>query len=216
VLSYYTFSPETIAAFARPAAPARAAEPLKILAGGNLEGRKGVAIALQGLALAKKAGARFFYRVTGRGSELEHLVRLARQLGIEQEVSIGHGFPREDYARELQKTDLYLLPSLREGGGLTMMEAMLAGCVPIVADAGGPGTAVTDDCGVRIPVESPAQMAREIAAAIVRLDQNRALLAQMSAAAPRRIAEQYAHHRFIEAIRAVYDAALAVPAPAGV
>jgi glycosyltransferase involved in cell wall biosynthesis len=207
VLSYYTFLPETIAAFARPTAPRSAGEPLRILAGGNLEGRKGVAIALQGLALAKKAGARFSYRVTGRGPELEHLERLAKQLGIEEEVSLGRGFPREDYVKELQKTDLYLLPSLREGGGLTMMEAMLAGCVPIVADAGGPGTAVADDCGFRISIESPEQMAREISLAVVRLDQDRSLLAQMGTAAPRRIAEQYAHHHFIETIRAVYDEA---------
>ncbi len=205
VLSYYTFTPDKIAAFARPADSPRPAEPLKILAGGNLEGRKGVAIALRGLALAKKAGARFTYRVTGRGPELEHLQRLAKQLGIEQEVTLGHEFPREDYVEELRKTDLYLLPSLREGGGLTMMEAMLAGCVPIVANAGGPGTAVSDDCGIRIPVESPEQMARDIATAVVQLDKDRGLLTRMSAAAPRRIAKEYAHERFINAIRTVYD-----------
>ena len=204
ILSYYTFSPETIAAFARPAFLPQPGDPLKILAGGNLEGRKGIAVALQALALAKKAGARFTYRVTGSGPELAYLEGLARQLGIENEVLLGQGFPRENYIPELQKTDLYLLPSLREGGGLTMMEAMLAGCVPIVADAGGPGTAVSDACGIRIPVESPAQMARDIAAAVVRFDQDRTLLAQMGAASPRRIAEQYAHHRFIETIRGVY------------
>ena len=207
VLSYYTFTPEKIADFARPGITAPSSGPLTILAGGNLEGRKGVAVALEGLALAKKAGARFTYRVTGRGPELEHLQHLAKKLGIEQEVTLGQGFPREDYIKELQKTDLYLLPSLREGGGLTMMEAMLAGCVPIVANAGGPGTAVADDCGFRIAIESPAQMARDIAAAVVRLDQDRGLLAQMSAAAPHRVAEQYSHERFIAAIRAVYDEA---------
>lgn len=209
VLSYYTFTPEKVTSFARPPATLSSPEsvPLKILAGGNLEGRKGVAVALEGLALAKKAGARFTYRVTGRGPELEHLQHLSKKLGIDQEVILGQGFPREDYVKELQKTDLYLLPSLREGGGLTMMEAMLAGCVPIVANAGGPGTAVADDCGFRIPIESPVQMARDIAAAVVRMDQDRTFLAQMSMAAPRRIAEQYSHDRFIAAIRAVYDKA---------
>ncbi len=207
VLSYYTFSPETIAAFARPAFVQRPDEPLKILAGGNLEGRKGIAVALQGLALAKKAGARFTYRVTSHGPELEHLKRLARELGIENEVSLGHGFPREEFIRGLHDTDLYLLPSLREGGGLTMMEAMLAGCVPIVADAGGPGTAVSDECGVRIPVHTPEQMARDIADAVIRFDRDRPLVAQMGAAGPRRIAEQYAHARFVEAMRSIYAAA---------
>jgi glycosyltransferase involved in cell wall biosynthesis len=209
VLSYYTFLPETIAAFARPQGMDRGKGPLKILAGGNLEGRKGVAIALEGLALAKKAGAHFRYCVTGGGPELEHLKRLAIALGLEQEVILGEGFPREDYVKELQKTDLYLLPSLREGGGLTMMEAMLAGCVPIVADAGGPGTAVTSDCGVKVPVKTPVQMAEDIAAAVVRLDQDRVFLEQLSAAAPQRIAKRYAHESFIDAIRTVYKEALA-------
>jgi glycosyltransferase involved in cell wall biosynthesis len=209
VLSYYTFSPETIAAFARPPASTPQDGPLRILAGGNLEGRKGIAIALQGLAIAKKEGARFHYRVTSRGPELEHLQRLAKNLGLEQDVIIGEGFPREDYVNELKKTDVYLLPSLREGGGLTMMEAMLAGCVPIVADAGGPGTAVTDECGFKIKVETPEQMARDIATAIVRLDRDRSLLQRLGAAAPGEIERRYAHHLFIKAIRDVYDRALA-------
>lgn len=207
VLSYFTFTPETIAPLTHPRAERPANAPLRILAGGNLEGRKGIAIALHGLALAKKAGTQFFYRVTGRGPELEYLQHLARELAIDDCVILGEGFSRDDYVQELKKTDVYLLPSLREGGGLTMMEAMLAGCVPIVADAGGPGTAVSEECGFRIPIESPAQMARDIAAAVTKLDHNRDLLAQMSEAAPRRIAGHYAHDRFIAAISSVYEKA---------
>jgi glycosyltransferase involved in cell wall biosynthesis len=217
VLSYYSFDPATIAAFARPAGAPVNDGPLRLLAGGNLEGRKGIAIALEAVALAKRQGARISYRVTGRGSEQEHLQNLARRLDIEAEVIIGQGFPREHYHRELQKTDIYLLPSLREGGGLTMMEAMLAGCVPIVADCGGPGTAVADDCGFRIPVTTPAQMAREIAGAICRLDADRELLATLGRAAAQRIAGQYAKPRFNAAMQAVYESAGAstAAAPAG-
>ena len=170
VLSYYAFNAATIAMFARPEFKARENAPLKILAGGNLEGRKGVAIALQGLALAKERGAKFAYRITGKGSEEAHLKQLASTLGLENEVIIGQAFSRDDYMRELKDSDLYLLPSLREGGGLTMMEAMLAGCVPIVADCGGPGSAVIDECGVRIPVTTPDDMAEKIADAVVRFD----------------------------------------------
>lgn len=209
VLSYYTFTPETIASFARPAPATVNDGPLRILAGGNLEGRKGIAIALQGLAIAKKEGARFFYRVTSRGPELEHLKRLAKDLGIDQDVTIGEGFPREDYVKELQKTDVYLLPSLREGGGLTMMEAMLAGCVPIVADAGGPGTAVTKECGFKIAIDTPEQMARDIANAVLQLDRDRSLLQRLGAAAPGLIESRYSHKRFVDTMRDMYEQALA-------
>ena len=207
VLSYYAFSAENIAKFARPQfKPRENGAPLKILAGGNLEGRKGVAIALHGLALAKKQGAKFLYRVTGKGSEETHLRQLTAALGLEKDVLIGQPFPRENYMAELQDIDLYLLPSLREGGGLTMMECMLAGCVPIVADCGGPGTAVTDDCGVRVPVTTPQEMAEKIGAAVVRFDRDRALIPKMGAAAAERIATTYADHRFLDAMREVYQA----------
>ena len=208
VLSYYAFSGETIACFARPGFKERNGAPLKILAGGNLEGRKGVAMALQGLAIAKQQGASFSYCITGTGPEHQHLEALAKKLGLEKEVVIGRAFSREDYVRELKDSDLYLLPSLREGGGLTMMEAMLAGCVPIVAHCGGPGTAVADDCGVRIPVKSPEQMSADIASAVVRFDRNRALIPKMGAAAAASISERYAEHRFLAAMKKVYEAAM--------
>ena len=207
VLSYYAFSAPTIASFARPEFRTREG-PLKILAGGNLEGRKGVAIALQGLDLAKKQGARFTYRITGKGPEEAHLKQLSAALGLEKEVIIGQAFSREDYARELKDSDLYLLPSLREGGGLTMMEAMLSGCVPIVADCGGPGSAVTDECGVRVPVTTPREMAEKIAEAVVRFDRNRPLIAQMGRAAAARIEGAYSDRSFLTAIKEVYDAAM--------
>lgn len=209
VLSYYAFSGATIASFARPEFKPRANGPLKILAGGNLEGRKGVAIALHGLALAKKQGAKFAYRITGKGPEEAHLKQLAPALGLENDVIIGQAFSREDYMRELKDSDLYLLPSLREGGGLTMMEAMLAGCVPIVADCGGPGSAVTDECGVRVPVTTPAGMAEKIGEAVVRFDKNRSLIVKMGQAAAERIATTYADHRFLSSIKEVYDSAAA-------
>lgn len=209
VLSYYALSAATVASFARPNFKERNGAPLKIFASGALEGRKGVAVALQGLALARKHGAKFSYRITSSGPEHQHLEALTKQLGLEHDVIIGKQFSREDYVRELQDSDLYLLPSLREGGGLTMMEAMLAGCVPIVADCGGPGTAVTDECGVRVPVSSPSQMAADIAAVVLRFDRDRALLPKMGAAAAASIAERYADHRFLAAIKTIYDAATA-------
>ena len=209
VLSYYSFDAATIATFTPAEFPVRTGRPLKILAGGNLEGRKGVAIALEGLALAKKEGARFLYRVTSQGPEQQALLALAERLELSNEVSIGKRFGQQEYIRELQDTDLFLLPSLREGGGTTMMEAMLAGCVPIVADCGGPGTAVTDECGVRIPIQSPKQMAGDIAAAVLRFDRDRELVAKLGAAASRRISEHYKEQNFSQTVREVYDRALA-------
>jgi len=209
VQSYYSFSPQDIEKLARPRFEV-SDRPLKILAGGNLEGRKGVAIALEALGLAKKSGVKFSYRITGNGPERQHLQKLAEQLGIAGDVTIGQGFSREEYLRELKETDIYLLPSLREGGGLTMMEAMLSGCVPIVADAGGPGTAVDNGCGFKIPVKTSRQMAEEIRDAIVYLDRNRKEIAEMGARAAQRIAGNYTESRFNEVMKECYERAVSL------
>ena len=208
VLSYYSFSPERLASMRRPAFSDTTGRPLKLFGSGNLEGRKGVAIALHALKLVKDRGVKFAYRYTSQGPELPHLLALARRLGLADDVDLGNPFPRGEYIKELWDTDLYLLPSLREGGGLSMMEAMVAGCVPIVADCGGPGTAATDDCGVRVPVQSLPQMASNIAAAIVRFDSDRKFISRMGQAAERRITETYGEKHFMLAMEACYRAAL--------
>jgi glycosyltransferase involved in cell wall biosynthesis len=112
---------------------------LRIVAGGNLEGRKGVAIALRALALLKKKKIPFRYRYLGKGPEASYLRRLTEKLGLSSEVEFCDSLRGDDYIRALQESHIYLLPSLREGVPLTQMEAMAAGCVPVVADCGGAG-----------------------------------------------------------------------------
>jgi len=178
--------------------------PLRIFASGNLEGRKGVALVLRALALVKQRGIPFHYRVTSHGPELNHLKKLARHLKLEDCVSLGAPFSGEEYFQALRTFDISLLPSLREGGGLSTMEAMLAGCVPIVADCGGPGDAVTNECGYKIPVTTPQQMTLDIANAIITLHEEPEKFSRLGPAASERIADLYSEQRFRNHIDAVY------------
>jgi glycosyltransferase involved in cell wall biosynthesis len=132
-----------------------------------------VAIALQAIAEAKARGIRVEYQVTSRGPELEHLKKLARNLGISDQVILGERFEAEDFAEALGTFDICLVPSLRDGAGLSIMEAMLAGCVPIVADWCGPAEFVTEDCGFKVPVTNPKRMAQDLADILCLLDSDR-------------------------------------------
>jgi glycosyltransferase involved in cell wall biosynthesis len=89
-----------------------------------------------------------------------------------------------------------------------MMEAMLAGCVPVVADRGGPGEIVTDECGFRIPVTSPDQMVNDLCDTILHIDSHRDLLVTKGPAAERRIAENYNEQHYRAKTNALYAAAL--------
>jgi glycosyltransferase involved in cell wall biosynthesis len=93
---------------------------------------------------------------------------------------------------------------MRETVGLTMMEAMLAGCVPIVADNGGPRFTVSDDCGYRIPVSTAGRMAEAIAEVIVAIDRDRKIVGEKGKLASKRIATYFTEENYRDTVNAVY------------
>ncbi len=181
---------------------------LRAFAAGNLEGRKGVAIAIMAIERAKQRGVRVEYRVTSQGPEYKHLCQLTKKLGLSDQVSLGSSFSSSEYISQLGQYDICLLPTLRDGGGLSIMEAMLAGCVPIVADWCGPGEAVTDECGYKIPVTNPIEMAERISAILCYLDTNRGELKLKGKSASRRISTEYGEDQFVRSMNRIYSKAL--------
>lgn len=192
------------AAFARFAPDKNLDGPLRLFAAGNMEGRKGVALALAALARAKSAGVKFHYRVGANGPEVPHLKNLAARLGLTADVEFSEGLRGEAYQRELGRTHIFLLPSLRESAGLTMMEAMLAGGVPLVADGGGPGFIVTPECGFKIPAGNPRRMVAQLAETLIRIDRERKIIREKGLAASRRIAADFSEAHYRAAVNAVY------------
>ena len=180
---------------------------LRAFAAGNLEGRKGIAIALMAIARAKLQGVRVEYRVTSRGPEYNHLRQLTKKLGLLDQVSLGLSFSSSEYVSQLGQYDICLLPTLRDGGGLSIMEAMLAGCVPIVADWCGPGEAVTDECGYKIPVTNPVEMAERISDILCYLHTNRGELELKGKAASLRISTDYSEDQFVRSMNKIYSRA---------
>jgi glycosyltransferase involved in cell wall biosynthesis len=198
------YSSTKIRTFTRFAAEKNLSGPLRLFAGGNLEGRKGMALALHALARAKKVGVKFHYRLGGKGPEFNSLQNLAARLDLQDDILFGEPLSGEDYSKELGATHIFLLPSFRESAGLTMMEAMLAGCVPIVADCGGPGNIVTEDCGYKIPVSTRERMIEELANTIVNIDRNREIILKKGAAAAQRIATNFTAENYRKTVNAVY------------
>jgi glycosyltransferase involved in cell wall biosynthesis len=203
---------EKIQAFTRYADLKSATGPLRLFAGGNLEGRKGVALAIRALARAKAKGVIFRYWVGNQGSELSHLRKLAQQHGLQDNIIFGYLPSVEEYQRELGATHVFLLPSLRDSVGATLMEAMLAGCVPVVADCGGPGHIVTEECGYKIPVTNRKQMIDDLADAIVAIDRDRQIISEKGRAASWRISTRFSEENYQKTMKAVY---LSVLKPAG-
>jgi glycosyltransferase involved in cell wall biosynthesis len=198
------YSSPSIKSFSRFVGQRAMNGPLRLFAGGNLEGRKGIALALRALALAKEKGMDFRYRLGGGGPEQRYLEQLTCKLGLRDHVIFGTSLKGEAYREELGATHILLLPSLRENVGLTMMEAMLAGCMPIVADCGGPALIVTEECGYKLPVSNREEMVRRLAELILSLDRNREIIITKGRASSERIASSFSEAHYREAIGNVY------------
>jgi glycosyltransferase involved in cell wall biosynthesis len=198
------YSEEAIADFARFDTGKSPDGPLRLFAGGNMEGRKGVALALAALARVKRNGVDFIYRLAASGPEIRHLKQLAARLGLQREVLFADHLRGENYRRELGATHVYLLPSFRESTGLTMMEAMLAGCVPVVADCGGPGFIVTGECGYKVPVVGREQMVGQLASVITTIGRDRKIIFEKGPAARKRIATVFSAENYRKTVSAVY------------
>ena len=133
---------------------------------------------------------------------------MVKNLGLENEVIFGENLPRNEYVEELKKTHIYLLPSLRDNAPSTLMEAMLAGCVPIVAACGGPAEIVNAESGFALPVQSPEALVNGIAEVIIQLHKEPSRLAIMGGCARERILTHFSADYYWRKLSAIYDDAL--------
>lgn len=207
------YSAASVESFARFVPDKSVDGPLRLFAAGNMEGRKGVALALEALARAKSAGVRFHYHLGAGGPEIAHLKKMTAKLSLTAEVTFGEGLRGEAYQRELGATHVLLLPSFRESAGLTMMEAMLAGCVPVVVNRGGPGLIVTEECGFKLPAINHRQLVAQLTETIIAIDRNRNLIREKGRAASRRIATGFSEENYRATVNAIYRTVTATRQP---
>ncbi len=126
-----------------------------------LEKRKGHRFLLEAAALLKQQGRRLTYRFAGDGSQREQLRKIALGLGLQEEV-VFVGFV-SDIPSFLSTIDIFVLPSLYEGLGVAVLEAMAAG-KPVVATRVGGLPELLDDpvTGLLVPPRDSWALARSI------------------------------------------------------
>ncbi|MDH4445874.1 MAG: glycosyltransferase [Akkermansiaceae bacterium] len=181
---------------------------LRLFAGGNIEGRKGVSLALRALADVKARGIDFHYTIAGGGPEIGTLQVLCSSLGLNDKVEFHAGYSGDDYIRALQESDIYFLPSFRESTPVTLMEAYLAGCYPVVADASAQGEIVRLMGGIAVKAESQETMAKGLADALVWCHENRELLADENAVAREKVCSYFFAERYDSILTEAYSGAM--------
>ena len=127
------------------------------------EPKKGLAVLLQAMRLASDRGDAPAWQlvIVGEGPAREGLTQLSERLGLADRVIFAGS--RRDVAAILPLLDLFVCPSLYEGFGIAIVEAMMAGR-PVVASSVGGITEIvrSGDTGLLVPPGDPAALAGAI------------------------------------------------------
>ncbi len=176
--------------FSPSSAEPRAAEP-RFLYVGRLKRYKGIGLAIEALAVARRTRADLRLDIAGTGDHRAALERLAGRLGQSPAVTF-HGYVSEERKVSLLRSAwANLFPSPKEGWGITVVEAAACGTPSIASDSPGLRDSVRHmETGYLVPHGD----VDALAARMLELAGNSALVTRLGAAA-RQFAERLSWER---------------------
>jgi glycosyltransferase involved in cell wall biosynthesis len=187
---------------ARPDVP-----PLRLLSAGRVEDiAKGVFWLPEIFRGVIGAGVDATLTVAGDGPDLEQLRRRFERSGLASRASFIGGYRSEEVASVMSAHQVLLFPSRFEGIGLTLIEALAAGCVPVATRIDGVTDTVVEHGrnGFLFPVGDVAAAA----SFVVKLARDTTLWSQMSAEARATARERFGLDRmareYFELIQRVF------------
>lgn len=125
----------------------------------RLSSDKGLPCLLQAYKQTQPALSNWHIAIAGDGPDRPRLETLAATLGIADRVHL-LGW-REDALDIVAALDIFALPSVREGFGLALLEAMTLGTAAVVSDL--PGIRETaEDAAVYVPPADPGKLANAL------------------------------------------------------
>ncbi len=174
---------------------------LRCLYVGRLLEWKGLEIALLAMRRLKGRGVPAHLTLIGDGPARAALHRRASQLGIADTVTWLPWLAHEEVQRRFHQHDVFLFPSLRDSGGMAVLEAIAHGLPVVCAGLGGPASIVNDRCGRVVPARGRTSKAigDDIAEHLGELARNRGLRQSLSIQARRR-AWDFEFRRIIETV----------------
>jgi glycosyltransferase involved in cell wall biosynthesis len=164
---------------------------------------KGHAYLIEAFVKVRAHVPNVFLVLVGNGRELDNLKAMSKRLDVEQAIRFITDC--QDVEQCLAGMDLYVQPSLNEGMGRALIEAMAAG-VPVVATRVGGIPAVVQDRRNGLLV--PPGDAHTLASALLALLESPELARTLATAAIRTVGERFGAGAMVQAIESQYDHAL--------
>jgi glycosyltransferase involved in cell wall biosynthesis len=175
----------------------------------SLEERKGHRYLLEAAAMLKRRGHKIKYLVAGEGPVRRQLEDRVKVLNLEDEVRFC-GFV-SDAPGILSQIDIFILPSLYEGLGVAVLEAMAAGKPVIASRVGGLPELIADgETGLLVAPKNTEGLAQ----AIARLAGEKSLAREMGRRGAERARASFSLEKMASQNEAYYYELVGAPAHA--
>jgi len=169
------------------AKPVRTDGQVKVVYLGRLVNWKAVDLLIEAFAKVVKQVDQATLQILGDGNDRSQLEQQVAGLGIAGKVEFAGYVNHAEGARRMRDADIFVLPSLRECGGVVMLEAMAVGLPVVAANWAGPAVHVTDETGIRVTTESHQAYVDGLADAIIKLAKSPELRQKMGEAGKQRV-----------------------------
>ena len=180
-------------------------DTFEVISAGKLLRLKGFEMAIRAFAIFHNKYPQSKFTIYGNGPESLNLENLTDHLGIKASVDFVEWTPRDQLLKNMANGHVFLFPSLRDGGGAVVVEAMAMKTPVDCLDISGPGMHVTQESGIKISTTSPEQSIIDLATALERLYLDSGLLISMGDAARDRVEQIYHWDRVGERINDIYQ-----------
>lgn len=162
---------------------------LKLLWVGRFMPRKGLLLLLE-VMRELKGYPGITLTVVGDGSLRQQFLETVVEYGLENTVRWEGWVPFAEVRSHYADHDVFVFTSLRESGGVQLVEAMAFGMPVVTLDLHGPGLIVDSDRGIKCSCETPAIAVANVKNAVLELYHDRCLVRRLSEGSSRFAAAQ--------------------------
>ena len=156
---------------------------------GNLLKLKGLHLALRAFAKVFQGRPETSFTIVGSGPARNSLVQLVSKLSLGEQVRWAGQLDRDELWPIYRVHDALLFPSMRDSGGMAVLEALAHGVPVVCLKLAGPGTIVDNSCGIAVPAgdREETEVVQSLADALCKLADDETLRHRLARGATDRV-----------------------------
>jgi glycosyltransferase involved in cell wall biosynthesis len=149
-------------------------EPVVLFAGSLIE-RKGVRTLIEAMGAVRRRHPGYRLVIIGDGPQRGELESLAERSGLSGGIRFTGSLAPAEVARWMRRSELFVLPSLEEGQGVVLLEALASGTPCVAGNAGGIPEVLSPEWGVLAAPGDSQALAQAVLGMLEHADRRRAM-----------------------------------------